>query len=250
MSDNVVIHISAEYRRSCFRLPSLIFAVFVHVHRPHEDDAGIFDLHGHVVRNHFCSFSTRSSPVFGSTTSSAAVQPTIRFERSQLVVVFISANLGQIVSLRIEKQRIEQRLGAFHRRRLARTQLFVDFLQSFLVIVSRVSFQRLQKTVILAEKFDNLLIRYRNPNALSSVVTGCFLVRSTLTEMISLESVSYSSHAPLFGMMVVEYRLLFDLSCRNRIIRSRRSYKLSNHNSLRTVIYERALFRHQQESLP
>ena len=51
-----------------------------------------------------------------------------------------------------------------------------------------------------------------NPNALNNVVTGCFLVRSTLTEMISLESVSYSSHAPLLGMMVVEKRLLFDLS--------------------------------------
>jgi DNA polymerase-1 len=46
----------------------------------------------------------------------------------------------------------------------------------------------------------------------TKVVTGCFLVRSTLTEMISFESVSYSNHAPRFGMIVVENNLLLDLS--------------------------------------
>ena len=40
--------------------------------------------------------------------------------------------------------------------------------------------------------------------ALMRVVIGCFLVLSTLTDMISFESVSYSSHAPRFGITVVE----------------------------------------------
>ena len=47
---------------------------------------------------------------------------------------------------------------------------------------------------------------------LAALSAGCFLVRSTLTEMISLESVSYSSHAPLLGIMVVAKSLLLDLS--------------------------------------
>ena len=40
------------------------------------------------------------------------------------------------------------------------------------------------------------------PNALNNTVTGCFLVLSTLTEITSLESVSYSNQAPLLGITV------------------------------------------------
>ncbi len=42
------------------------------------------------------------------------------------------------------------------------------------------------------------------PRALTKTVTGSFLVRSILTESISLESVSYSSQAPLLGITVFE----------------------------------------------
>ena len=48
--------------------------------------------------------------------------------------------------------------------------------------------------------------------AFSNTVIGCFLVLSTLTEIISLVSVSYSSQAPLLGITVVEKRDLPDLS--------------------------------------
>ncbi len=50
------------------------------------------------------------------------------------------------------------------------------------------------------------------PSARISVVTGTFLVRSTRTQKMSLASVSYSSHAPLFGMTVQENSLVPALS--------------------------------------
>ena len=50
------------------------------------------------------------------------------------------------------------------------------------------------------------------PKALNKTVTGCFLVLSTLTDIISLESVSYSNHAPLLGITVDETSFLPVLS--------------------------------------
>ena len=47
---------------------------------------------------------------------------------------------------------------------------------------------------------------------LKNVVTGTFLVLSTLTDITSLESVSYSNHAPLLGITVDDTSLLPDLS--------------------------------------
>ena len=46
------------------------------------------------------------------------------------------------------------------------------------------------------------------PRALNNTVTGCFLVLSTLTDITSFESVSYSSHAPLLGITVEDINLL------------------------------------------
>ena len=50
------------------------------------------------------------------------------------------------------------------------------------------------------------------PNALNNTVTGCFLVLSTLTEITSLESVSYSNQAPLLGITVEDISFLPVLS--------------------------------------
>src|SRR3712207_2602085 len=43
-----------------------------------------------------------------------------------------------------------------------------------------------------------------NPNALIKILIGSFLVLSILTYIMSLESVSYSNHAPLLGITVDE----------------------------------------------
>ena len=79
-------------------------------------------------------------------------------EKPQFFVVFISSDLSQIITLRIEEHRIEQRLRTFKRRRFARSQFLIYLLETFLIIRGRILFQRFQQSWLFTESIQDLLI--------------------------------------------------------------------------------------------
>ena len=79
--------------------------------------------------------------------------------QTQLLVVFVTADLGQIVSLRVEEQSFDQVVGAVERGRLARSELSVDLLETFIEVVSRIFGDRLHESVVLAEDGVDLFVR-------------------------------------------------------------------------------------------
>ena len=74
------------------------------------------------------------------------------------------------------------------------------------------SFSSVDKTLSSSPKRLIISASVPIPRALNRTVTGCFLVLSTLTDITPVESVSYSSHAPLFGITVEDISLLPALS--------------------------------------
>ena len=100
--------------------------------------------------DHFARF--RIDDRFRRGESSEAVLP------AELLPCLVAADLGQIVSVRIVEEIVQQRRGAFHRRRFARAQLLVDFDQRFIRIVGRVLFQRSLDVHILREEIEDVLI--------------------------------------------------------------------------------------------
>ena len=79
--------------------------------------------------------------------------------QTQLLVVFITSDLGQIVSLRVEEQGFDQVVGAVERGRLARSELSVDLLETFIEVMSRILGDRLHESFVLAEDRVDLFVR-------------------------------------------------------------------------------------------
>ena len=75
------------------------------------------------------------------------------------------------------------------------------------------SFPKLAKIFGSSPNISKISVFVPTPSARISTVIGTFLVLSTRTQNTSLESVSYSSHAPRFGITVEEYNSLPTLSC-------------------------------------
>ncbi len=79
----------------------------------------------------------------------------------------------------------------------------LDFVLSFCIVARTLSSSPSTSMISRSDPY---------PRARRRTVIGSFLVLSILTEITSLESVSYSSHAPLLGMTVDEKSFLPDLS--------------------------------------
>ncbi|CDE13732.1 putative uncharacterized protein [Ruminococcus sp. CAG:330] len=78
---------------------------------------------------------------------------------AQLLVVFITAKPAQVVPLGIEKQIVQVVQGTLHRRRFARTQLLVNFLQRIVGVLGAVLFHDgLCQTLVVVEHLLDLLV--------------------------------------------------------------------------------------------
>ncbi len=124
----------------------------------HELHAGVLDGSGQRPRNFLILLGDdlagkRRGDIFGQhATCDPVGQP-------ELLIVFIAADLRQVVALRIEKQRFDQIVGAFERRRLAGTQLAVDFFETFVVVRRQVFLHGFVQTGVDAEHFFDLFVR-------------------------------------------------------------------------------------------
>ena len=57
---------------------------------------------------------------------------------AQLLVDLVAADAAEVVALRIEEETLEQAARVRHRRRIARAEAAVDFLEGFLFVVGRI----------------------------------------------------------------------------------------------------------------
>ena len=71
--------------------------------------------------------------------------------KTELLVVFIAAHLGQIVSSRIEEQHLYQVVGALESRRLAGSELSVNLFKTLVVIFGRILCNGLFEALIRSE---------------------------------------------------------------------------------------------------
>ena len=79
---------------------------------------------------------------------------------TQLLVVLVPAEPGQIIALCVKEQIIQVLDGAFHRRRFAGTQLFIYINQSVGIVLGAVLLEDgLAQALIVAEHLRNFLVR-------------------------------------------------------------------------------------------
>ena len=78
--------------------------------------------------------------------------------------------------------------------------MYISIRPSSTVLV--LSFSKVAANLSSSPKSSIISASVPIPRALNKTVTGCYLVLSTLTDITSFESVSYSNHAPLFGITV------------------------------------------------
>ena len=99
--------------------------------------------------------------------------------KQQLFVEFVASDLCQIVSARVEEHRHDKALRALHGKRFARTDLFIQLQQTFLIIGRRILGKRRHDLRLLAEQLQDLRIgadakrahQYSNGNLSRSVHT-------------------------------------------------------------------------------
>ena len=77
----------------------------------------------------------------------------------QLLVELIAADLGQVVSLGVEEQAVDQGIGRLHRRRLAGAQLLVDLEQTGVHALCGVALDGGQQVLLAAQKLEDLVVR-------------------------------------------------------------------------------------------
>ncbi len=76
----------------------------------------------------------------------------------KLLIKFISADLGQIISAGIKEHRIDQAVSAFNGKRLAGTDLFVEFQKTGLIVMRGVLGQRSHELGLFAEEVNDLFV--------------------------------------------------------------------------------------------
>ena len=76
----------------------------------------------------------------------------------ELLIEFISADLGKIISSGIKKHRHDQAFRALHTERLARTDLFIQLKQTLLIILRSVLCKTRLYLRLITEKLPDLII--------------------------------------------------------------------------------------------
>ena len=84
-----------------------------------------------------------------------ALDPVLKVK---LLVEFISADLGQVVSSGVEEHAVEQALRAVNGQRLAGTDLPVELQQAVLIVVGGIFAEAGQELGLLAEQVDDLRV--------------------------------------------------------------------------------------------
>ena len=78
---------------------------------------------------------------------------------AELFIEFVSSEAGKIISLRVEEKVIEMRFGGLNRGGLARTQLLVNFKESFFLVFGGILLEHcLADPLVLAEQTEELVI--------------------------------------------------------------------------------------------
>ncbi len=157
------------------------------------------------------SLCTKISPVSLSITSSAARLPIILFSRlSFLLNLYLPTFARSYLFGSKNKELINDEALSNVGGSPGLNLLYISINASSELAV--LSFSSVFKSCSVSPNVSIICELEESPIALTSTVAGSFLVRSTLTYIISLESVSYSSHAPLFGISVDSYSSLPTLS--------------------------------------
>ncbi len=166
--------------------------------------------------------------------------------KHQLLVEFITADLCEIVSLRVEEHAVKERFRTLHRERLARTQLLIQFKETVLIIVGRILLKGSLKNLLIAEHLVDLGVgahtegtqKYRDRNL--AVAVNANIEHIVCVGLVLKPCAAVRDHRR--GV-----QLLTELIMCHCIIYTGGTDQLADDNTLGTVDHEGTVVRHQGE---
>ena len=164
----------------------------------------------------------------------------------ELLIEFITADLGQVISSRIEEHAMDQALSRIHCQRFARTDLLIQFKKAFLIVRRRIFRERSHEFRLIAEQLNDFLVcsdTQRSDQLCDRDFSGT--VDTDIENVVRIRLV-LEPCAAIRNNGAGEQSLT-DLVMRDSVINAGGTHELTDDNTLGAVDNERAGCRHKRK---
>ena len=242
-----------------FRCQAFHPSVDVDHHGRKDLDLAVYAFHSNVYVAHcrildaVCEFTRYSCTCFSENFTGLLIDNVVcqnvtgdSVAKKKLLIKFIAADFGKIISSGIKEHAMNQAFGGIDCQRLARTDLFVQFKKTFLIISGAVLGKGCLELRLIAESFDDFLIcaQAKSTDQLCDRYFSC-TIDTYIEDIVGVRLIFKPCAAVRDDCTGIES--LADLVVSNAVVDTRRTYKLTDDNTFGTVYNEGTGFRHKRQ---